>query len=288
MTTAANVQCPYVRRFVLGVGFALLACRAGPTDGRVPSPRIVSLLPNVTEILFEIGMGDHLVGATRYCTRPEAARSIPRVGGILDVSFEAVVGARPDLVIGSPNVLRGHLRETLDQMGVRVVTLTFETFEDLLSGVTAIGAAIQRPEAARALRESMERDLDRLEDLLRRDPALRVLWVVGRSPLVVAGPTSFLGTLMDRMGVVNVVPAGPVAYPTWSLEQVLRADPDLIVDGANESSDLAAVLASARVRAAREGRVVRIPDEAVIRPGPATARAAIALAGAIRRALESR
>ncbi len=261
------------------------ACRA-PSRPEAPSPRIVSLLPNATETLFALGLGDHVVGATRYCDRPEAARRVPRVGGILDVSVEAVLAARPDLVVGSPSVLRGPLAETLTRLGTRLLPLTFESPGQVLEGIRAIGAATGRAAAAESLAARVEADLAALQGRARRDPRVRVLFVAGRSPLVVAGPGSFVGDLLDRMGVENVVPASAVAFPTWSLEQVLRADPDVVVHGAVEAGDLAADLASAGLPAARLGRVIRIPDEGVIRPGPAVARAAIELADAVVRVVD--
>lgn len=272
---------------VAAVAVPLAATCRAPSRPEAPSPRIVSLLPNATETLFALGLGDHVVGATRYCDRPEAARRIPRVGGILDVSIEAVIAARPDLVIGSPSVLRGHLAETLTRLGARLLPLTFESPEQVLAGIRAIGVAAGRASEAESLATRVEADLAALEGRAARDPPIRVLFVVGRSPLVVAGPGSFLGDLLDRMGVHNVVPASAVAFPTWSLEQVLRADPDVVVHGAVEAGDLAADLASAGLPAARRGRVIRLPDEAVIRPGPEVARAALALADAVVRVVEA-
>ncbi len=272
---------------IAGVVVTVASCRPPSSRPEAPSPRIVSLLPNATETLFALGLGGHVVGATRYCDRPEAARSVPRVGGILDVSVEAVIAARPDLVIGSPSVLRGHLAETLTRLGTRLLPLTFESPEQVLSGIHAIGAATGRAAAAESLAARVEADLAALKGRAAREPRIRVLFVAGRSPLVVAGPESFLGNLLDRMGVENVVPASAVAFPTWSLEQVLRADPDVVVNGAVEAGDLAADLASAGLPAARRGRVIRIPDESVIRPGPEVARAALELADAVIRAVES-
>lgn len=263
---------------------AVPACRAPAPDPAGPRPRVVSLQPNATEILFALGAGPNVVGATRYCDRPEAALQVPRVGGILDVSLEAVLAARPDVVVGSPSVLRGHLAETLQAAGARVVPVTFATAADVVPGIRALGGAAGRPAEAEALAASFQADLASLEGRLRRDPPLTVMMVAGRNPLVVAGASSYLGDLLARMGLRNVAD-GDVPYPTWSLEQVLRAAPDLVVDGAVEAGDLQAWLADSGVAAARRGRVVRVPDNALLRPGPATGRAALALAAAIEASL---
>ena len=138
-----------------------------------------------------------------------------------------------------------------------------------------------RDAQAAALAAAWRRDLDALADRARRYPPLRVLFIVGRTPLVVAGGPSFLGDLLDRMGVVNVADTREVPFPTWSLEQVLQARADVVIDGVVEAGDMAEVLAGAGVAAVREGRLIRGVDPAILRPGPATAAAALALADRI-------
>jgi iron complex transport system substrate-binding protein len=261
------------------------ACKPPPPAAQGPRPRIVSLQPNATEILFALGVGPNLVGATRYCDRPDAAKAVPRVGGILDVSLEAVLAARPDIVVGSPSVLRGHLADMLDASGVRRVPVVFETADDVETGIRAIGAGVGREAAAEALAASYRADLAILAGRAARTPPITVLMVVGRNPLVVAARSSYLGDLLARMGVTNAASSDTMPYPTWSLEQVIRAAPDVVVDGALEAGDLPAHLADAGLTAAREGRVVRVRDEALLRPGPGTGKAALDLADQIVRAV---
>lgn len=257
--------------------FALLCCTGQRPVAEGPRPRVVSLLPNATEILFAIGAGNNIVGATRYCTRPNAAKSIKRVGGILDVSVEAVLALHPDLVIGSPAVLRGRLGDTLERIGVQMLPLEFETAESIVPGVLAIGSAVGRLEDALRLADQIKAEFASLENRARKEPPIKVLVVVGRSPLVVAAKASFIGEILERAGFFNVVES-PLPFPTWSFEQVLRSDPDVVIDAAIEAQDLKTVLANAGLRAAREDRVIRLQDEALLRPGPGTISAALALA----------
>lgn len=253
-----------------------------PGDFRdVPRPRIVSLIPSATEILFGLGMGGHVVGATRYCDQPEQARAIPRVGGILDVSTEAVLAARPDLVIGSSRVLRGSFQELLHRSGAKTLPVDFDTMAAVIEGIAAIGKAVGRETKARHMVESLERDLLALKDRALRSPPVRVLFVAGRNPMVVASQASFIGYLLDRMGVENVVETRTVPYPTWSLEQVLRADPDVLLNGAVQAGDLGTSFASGGVRAAREGRVVDAINHTILRPGAGAGHAALELADRI-------
>jgi len=273
-------------RLVLVFLFALVACRSDDLGRDAPSPRIVSLIPNATEVLFELGMGEHVVGATRYCDRPEGAKKVPRVGGILDVSAEAVLAAGPDLVIGSPKVLRGHLKDVLNRTGADVLALDFDTTDSVAHGIGAIGEAVGREGRAGRIIRSLLRDLDALQDRALHNPRIKVLFVAGRNPIVVASGASFIGDLLERMGVENAVKAVRVPYPTWSLEQMIRADPDVIVDGAMDAGGIQGPLSSAGIRAAREGRIVAPRDQAILRPGTGAAKAALDLADDILKAVE--
>lgn len=229
-------------------------------------PRVVSLLPNVTEILFAMGAGEHVVGVTRYCEWPEAACArLPKVGGILDVSVEAVLALRPDIVFGSSRILRGPMARLLSQAGAEVVGLDFESLEDLYEGMALVGKALHMERQSQTLTRHIQREISRLEGALAREPPLRVLLVVGDNPLVVAGPSSYLGRLLALLGAWNVVRAKSVAYPTWSTEQVLAAGPDLIVDVTEGPGHLKARFATAN---SRRTCVVKLGDSAILKPGP--------------------
>jgi len=236
----------------------------------------VSLLPNATEILFALGAGDRVVGVTRYCDRPAEARRLPRVGGILDVSVEAVLDLRPDLVVGSPSVIRGPFADLLDRAGVRHLAMTFEGPGEVEPGIRALGEALGLGDRAEALCRDYRREWEDLRDALRRQPPLRALVVVGREPLVVAGEGSLLGALVRHLGMENVV-QGPVSWPTWSREEVLRAAPDLVVDAVAEEE------ASGEPFVRTSARLVRIPERGILRPGPGFPAAARALVQEIRR-----
>jgi len=264
---------------------AFLACSCGERVRPAPraestpaNARIVSLIPSATLIVFRLGAGDRLVGVTRYCERPEAARAIPRVGGILDVSVEAVAETRPDVVIGSPAVLKGRLVEILHPAGVSFLPIEFEDFDDVRRSILAIGQATGTDAEAARLVDDFDRGLDSLATGM---PRRRTLFV-GTRPLVVAGPSSFQGQLMSAMGLENVVDSATVTFPTWSIEQVLKARPELIIDGIAGGEPSAGILTDSGI----DAPVVHIPDEAILLPGPDAVAAAAALAAEIRIVLD--
>ncbi|HNU69977.1 MAG TPA: helical backbone metal receptor [Myxococcota bacterium] len=240
--------------------------------------RVVSLIPSATSILLDLGAGSDLAGATRYCRLPAALADLPRVGGILDVSAEAVVALRPTLVIGSPAVLKGRLADLCSAAGARLLPLDFENLDDVRRGIADIGAAVGRQNEASRLLARFDEDLKGL-----RQPGnpVRVLFVVGTKPLVVASDLSFQGELLEAMGLQNVVVSSRGGFPTWSLEQVIRAAPDVIIDGIAGGEPSADLLSDAGVNAS----VVRMPDDAILLPSPGALGAAARLGDAVRAAL---
>lgn len=260
-----------------------VGCRERPAlPATTTSDRIVSLAPNVTELLFALGAGPRVVGATRYCDYPPEARAIPRIGGFVDPSFEAVVGRRPDLVVGidDPGIRTFHQR--LRAAGIAVLALEMQSLDQIRAATRTLGARIGRGEAATALVTALDTRIGAVTRAIEGAPRPRVLAVYGRRPLVVAGAGSFPDALIARAGGANVAAGSAIPWPTWSMEEVLRAAPEVILDCTMGSEAEATTWEDwAAVPAVRDGRVVRFGDESLLRPGPRIADGLEALARAL-------
>jgi iron complex transport system substrate-binding protein len=226
---------------------------------------VVSHAPSITDTVIALGLAGRLVGVTRYDAAPEV-KSLPRVGGFLDPSPEAVLALRPDLVLwladggALPPVRR------IAELGVPVLALPVVGVPDVLRAARRVGAALGSPEAGERLAASMEGAVREAEARASSLPRRRVLLVIGRDPLVVAGPGSYPDALLRIAGGENVV-RGDRPWPIYSLEKAVADDPDLVVDAAvNEPADAISRLSA--IPAVKAGRVVRLPDDRVLRPGP--------------------
>lgn len=262
---------------------SLPGCKDRPAlPAPTTSDRIVSLAPNVTELLFALGAGDRVVGATRYCDQPPEARAIPRIGGFVDPSFEAVLARRPDLVLGidDPGIRTFH--ERLRAAGVPVLALRMQSLDEIRAATKELGARIGREPAAKELVGAMDARLDAIGRAIAGRARPRVLAVFGRRPLVVAGGGSYPDALIERAGGVNVAGGSAIQWPTWSMEEVLRAAPAVLIDCTMGSEAEATSWEDwAAVPAVRDGRVVRIDDQSLLRPGPRIPDALLALARAL-------
>jgi iron complex transport system substrate-binding protein len=253
--------------------------------GGKPS-RIVSLAPSVTEILFAIGLDREIVGVTDFCNYPKAAKSRPRVGGFKGKSLEAIVALGPDLVIGTRDGNEAPLMATLDRLNIPVLSLEPATLSGVIDSVRRIGAATGRVDEAEALARDMEARLEFVRTRVQGRPPVRVLFVYGRDPLVLAGPETFADDMIRLSGGVNAAADARMPYPRFSMEAVLARTPEVIVEGRMGDEGGEAKLAEAMnfwgrfesLPAVANGRVTLIDEDLIARPGPRLFDGLIALA----------
>lgn len=237
-----------------------------------PAARVVSLSPSTTEAMFVMGGLDRLVGRSRYCDWPDEVRKLPQVGGYVDPSLEAILALRPDLVIGARGPAGSAIADRLAARGVATFFPETESFDAIEKMVMGVGERIGRTREAEARVAELRARVSAVESAVARSPRRRVLLVFGLAPLVVAGPSSFADEMIRRAGGTNVLVEGG-AYPTLGVERILALDPDVIVNAAMAEELVHERLSKdapgwGKVRAVAEGRVVRIAEESVLRPGP--------------------
>jgi iron complex transport system substrate-binding protein len=259
--------------------------RFGPAAPASPA-RIVSLAPNMTEILFAVGAGDRVVGVTRFCDHPEGVRALPKVGGFLDVSVEAVAAQRPSLVVGVPNASNRAAVSRLGELGFSVLLAEAHTLADVVRLIEVVGGAVGRSNEARSLVASMRARVSRVTAAVQGARRPRVLFTYGRDPLVVAGPSTFAGELIALAGGENIVAEPEVRYRPYNIERVLRLAPEVLIDSSMGTAGAAANRTQLHGRWARfpslpavvTGRLHWVDPQIFARPGPRLAGALESLA----------
>ncbi len=239
--------------------------RLGPKPPAQPK-RVVTLAPSLTEMVLAVGEGARLVGVSRFDESPAVAK-LPRVGGFIDPSVEAVVALRPDLVLVQPAPGNKRPVEKLAELGLPVLALPLHTVTDTLTALREVGAALGVPERGAALAADIERVRAKVRARVAEagNAKKRVLFVYEWEPLVVAGPGSFAAELLTDAGVVNVAAGASTPYPVLGVEAAIASRPDVVVDASHDPSR------SARLRALpglKEARWIRLPSRDLIQPGP--------------------
>jgi len=249
--------------------------------------RIVSLAPSVTEVLFEAGVGPRVVGVTSYCRFPREALALPKIGGYLTPSYEALVALQPDLVV----TLAEHadVEPRIRALGIPILRVDHRSLEGIVRSVEQVGerCGVTTPakRAADALRETLA---SAKRVVVGTRP--RVLICFGRAEdfrrLTAAAPGTIHDDLITQAGGVNVLTSDTIAYPTLSAEGVMRLNPDVIIEFSSGSADAKALRSQwsrlDSVRAVRTNRVYVFTGEFLSVPGPRFVRFATTIAQAIR------
>ncbi len=237
--------------------------------------RIVSLAPGLTEIVFALGQGGSLVGVTRFCDFPAAAKDIKKVGGFLDINREALAALDPDIVLTYP--------EHADKVGflrqkVLIVTVRHERLSELLQSILKIGQALQVKGRAKDLVASIHGKMQALSLRSNGKKKIRTLLIVGRNvgdlrSMYVIGKKDFLNDLLEIAGGTNAY-NGKIDYPNISLESVIDLAPEFIFEISTYQENISEerILAFWRpygmIPAVAKSQIRIIKDSFWLRPGP--------------------
>jgi iron complex transport system substrate-binding protein len=235
--------------------------------------RIVSLAPNLTEIVFALGEGDRLAGDTDYCDYPPEATRKPRVGGPVNPNLEQVVALAPDVVLATKAINRRETVEALARIGVPVYVTDPHSVDDMIASVEHIGKVLHAEKNAAPLVEDLRGRLSNLDRRMAGSEPRRVLFVVWTDPLISIGSGTFIADALRRAGARSVV-ATTEEWPRVNLEEIVRLQPEFLVfpgaHGGDTQHDIDALRARPGWRdvdALRRGKIVIISD-AINRPAP--------------------
>ncbi|HEY6467107.1 MAG TPA: cobalamin-binding protein [Candidatus Acidoferrales bacterium] len=234
--------------------------------------RIVSLAPNLTEIVYDLGAGDRLVGDTNVCDTPPQAKSKPHVGNPQDPSLEAIVALHPDLVLATASINVPETADTLLKLGIAVYTTYPHTVREMLDSVSEIGSLIGANEQGDALKASLRARLDALQSKLADRPLAHVLFLVWATPPMSIGSNTFIADALRWAGAESILVTDQ-NWPQPSFEEILKIQPDYIVLTADHEGNTSG---AAQLRdnpdwkglmAVRLNRIVTVSDK-FDRPSP--------------------
>jgi iron complex transport system substrate-binding protein len=251
----------------------------GDTLTIAASPRrIVSLNPATTELFFTLGAGDRLVGRTHYDLYPVAAEAVPDLGNGMRPNVEAVLGARPDLVVLYASNENREAARRFRAAGVATLTLRVDRIAEFRRAVTILGQVLGDTTAARIVVDSVTATLDRVRSATKGLKRPTAFWKAWDSPVIAIGGGSFLTELVDVAGGTNIYGDDPRPSLDVTIEDVVRRDPDVVLAGPESAERMRAAPAWRALRAVRDGRVMIVDTTLVGRPGVRLGEAAVSLA----------
>ena len=273
-----------LRVFVAG-GLAVLSLAAAAQitlrDDRgatlvLPAPpqRIVSLLPSLTESVCALGACARVVGTDRFSNWPASVLALPKLGGLEDAQIERIVALRPDVVLLSTSA---RVTDRLEALGVKVLVLESRNHADVKRSLTTLAQLLGTPAEAERVWAGIEREtraaIERVPAALRGQ---RVYFEVDATPYA-AGPASFIGETLTRLGLANAVSAELGPFPKLNPEYVVRLQPDIVMAVKANLAEMPKRPGWSALRALKDERVCGFASERyelLIRPGPRMGEAA--------------
>jgi len=249
-----------------------------------PEPRIVSFSPALTQILFDMRMGDCVVGVTQFCRLPAGVQR-PRVGSALTINAEAILKVRPDIILAQTDPAKFKGVVDIDP-AVRVVRVPLERLADVTVAIESIGRLTGRPARARQQGSAFAAELDFVARLVAGRPRPRVIFVMGTDRPTAAGADNFVADLIALAGGANAgadIP-GMTRWRRTHIDAITQAAPDVLICQVSPGQEQAAReywLQWKDLPAAKSGRVHVVSDANWTIPSTRLAELSLELAGMI-------
>jgi iron complex transport system substrate-binding protein len=280
---------------ILDTRFSILEQVSGDEHQEPGIQRIVSLSPNLTEIVFSLGLGDRVVGVSSDSDWPAEANSKPKVGTFWQPNTEAVIAAKPDLVICETFLQQNETAQVLKRAGLNVLSLRVESIDELFAAIWSIGKAAGCPEKAGQLADSLKQQLDRIRQVSSSLKKVSVLWVMQTEPVRVAGVNTFVNEIIELAGGQNAIAPTGDQYPSLSTEEIIGCDAEVIIQSAMGTEDIAKQQETAEkfwgrfanLPAVKDKRIYVINPDTVLRLGPRIGDGAQAVAQCLRQKEQS-
>ncbi len=233
--------------------------------------RIVSLAPNLTEIVYAVGAGDRLVGRTKYCDYPVEVKSVAEIGDTMTPSIERIIALKPQLVLVSTASQLEAFTKQLDQQKIAVYVTDPHNLDEVFRSIYSLGDLLSTPERAQKLVADLRRRSDAVAAAVKSLKPIKVFYQVSDEPLYTIGRESYLTDLVRRAGGVSVTADVPTSFPRFSAEAALAARPEAIIlptggSMATANSSVAAALRNSP--AVLNNRVFKLNEDHLSRPGP--------------------
>lgn len=244
--------------------------RGKPVDTKLEPKRVAALMPNIAETVVDLGAGSRLVAVPDYARLPKDVRArVKNLGPYNHVSTEVVYASKPDLVIASMDGNSASQVLQLERLGMRVLTVNTQSLSDIVRSMTLIAAALGDTDRTKI--ERFEKTL--LSKAAARENKPRVFMQVGWEPLVTISDQTFIAELLERAGGENVFGDSPFKYPRPNPEEVVAANPQVIIicqltdKGDEARRALAYWKRFKNVAAVKNGRIHVVPGDIVTKPG---------------------
>lgn len=236
-----------------------------------PPKRIITLAPNLTEMIYALNQEDRLVGNTLYCNYPKEAEKITKVGDMLTMNYEVILSLKPDLVFIT---VEGNTKDNYDRLkefGISVFVSNPRNYNDIKQTFLQFGKIFDAYESADSITKAWDKQLTEIRSQIgnRKKSAL---FLAAITPIMAAGRTTFINEFIEICGLENIVKESKINYPVFSREEIIKVDPDYIIYASKEEltkkylTDIYAEWKN--LSAVKNDKIIFVDPDLFYRPGP--------------------
>ncbi len=234
--------------------------------------RIITLAPNLTEMIYDLGLGNRLVGNTSYCDYPDSARTVEKIGNMLTFNFEKIVTLRPDMVFIT---VEGNTKETYDkfrELGIKIFVSNPRNFAGIKKTYLDFGKIFNIEEKAKRKIAVWDSIVTKLSRESKNYPGSTAMFLIDTKPVMLAGKQTFINEYLQICGLKNIATDSPLNYPMFSREEILRRNPDYIIYPKGNNEDFSSLLKVypewKNLKAVKNHHVFFVDRNLFTRPGP--------------------
>ena len=234
--------------------------------------RVISLAPNMTEMIFAVGVGNKLIGNTLYCNYPEAAKKITKVGDMISIDYEKILSLKPDLIFITVegNVKDGY--EKLTKLGLKVFVSNPRNYPGIKKTFGDLGKIFGLEDKVKNEIKNWDDRFYRISEEVKKYPSKSAMFMIGLNPIILAGKNTFINELLTSVGLTNIASGSPLNYPIFSREEILKINPDYIIMtgmSTEESKKLISIYREWRsLKVIQNKNVIVVDPDLYLRPGP--------------------
>jgi iron complex transport system substrate-binding protein len=230
--------------------------------------RIVTLAPNLTEIVYAIGAGDRLVGNTTFCDYPAEAKQVTKVGDTLQPNIERIIALKPEVIFVSTASQLETFTKQLNERGIAVFVTDPHDLEGVFRSIKTLGELLGQEAQAEKLVSDLRARAAAIEEAVKARPPVTVFYQVSPQPLWTAGRRSWITDLIRRAGGKSVTAEVEGEWMRYSDEAALASRPEAIIMATSSDEKLEVAAALQKSPAAITKRVYGINGDFLSRPGP--------------------
>ncbi|MBU3560360.1 ABC transporter substrate-binding protein [Polynucleobacter hallstattensis] len=293
LSTRPRCLSNVVTLFLIGFSLAVFAESISVTDDsgiavslNKPPERVVSLLPSLTESVCALGKCSTLIGIDRFSNWPKSIENLPKLGGMSDINIERIVQLKPDVVLlekASPVIAR------LNGLGIKTFAFDIKSMGDEQRALQKLDSLLGTSEGARVWNQIQQQITRANKKLLSRDKKISVYFEVNSAPFA-AGRNSFIGDILTRLGLVNIIPESLGPFPKINPEFVVQSNPEIILLSTSTLLDIQNRPGWKSIPAVAKNRVCIFTadqNDVLVRPGPRMGEAALIISECIQEKMSS-